>query len=324
METDKRIKTSVAMCTYNGSRFLKEQLDSIVSQTCPPDEIVICDDGSSDDTLDIAETCLRDWQGTVHIEQNQKNLGFVKNFEKAIGLCHGDIIFLSDQDDVWHRDKIKIMIQTFKKHPEGAMVFHDAELVDQNLKPLYPSFWENTLSFDYRLFLDHNYKRLFASNVVQGSASAFKKKVFEKAVPFFGDYHDEWLALVALTMGEIIPIPKALMQYRQAANEIGGMPVSSFQKAKEVFKNTKQRCLKDIKKYKRQIDLANEVIERFHIPQKSYPLDLVGYVRFLKKRIAFLQNRKLKQIFYLKEYRKYLYNYKDHYLKDIIEIVFKK
>jgi glycosyltransferase involved in cell wall biosynthesis len=324
METDKQIKTSVAMCTYNGSRFLEEQLDSIVGQTCPPDEIVICDDGSSDNTLSIAEQFLSNWQGTVHIEQNQKNLGFVKNFEKAIGLCHGDIIFLSDQDDVWYRDKINIMMQTFEEHPEAAMVFHDAELVDQNLKSLFPSFWENTLNFDYRLFLNHNYKRLFASNVVQGSACAFKKSVYEKAYPFFGDYHDEWLAFVALTMGEIIPIPKALMQYRQATNEIGGMPVSSFQKVKEVFKNTKQRCVKDIKKYERQIDLANEVIERFHIPREQYPLDLVGYVRFLKKRIAFLKNRKLMQIFYLKEYRKYLYNYKDHYLKDIIEIVFRK
>jgi glycosyltransferase involved in cell wall biosynthesis len=324
METDKQIKTSVAMCTYNGSRFLEEQLDSIVGQTCPPDEIVICDDGSSDDTLDIAETCLRDWQGTVHIEQNQKNLGFVKNFEKAIGLCHGDIIFLSDQDDVWHREKIEVMMHAFEEHPEAAMVFHDAALVDQHLKPLFPSFWENTLGFDYKPFLEHDYKRLYASNVVQGSACAFKKQVYEKAAPFYGDFHDEWLALVSLTIGEIVPIPKSLMKYRQASNALGGMPVSSTAKTKEVMKNTKERYLSDIKKYHRQLELMNTLMERYQIEEKSYPLDIKGYTHFLRKRIEFLEHRQLSQIFAFNQYRRYLFDYKKSYFKDIFEIVFRK
>lgn len=324
METDKQIKTSVAMCTYNGSRFLQEQLDSIVGQTCPPDEIVICDDGSSDDTMGIADKCLADWPGTVHIERNAQNLGFVKNFEKAIGLCHGDIIFLSDQDDVWHREKIEVMMHAFEEHPEAAMVFHDAALVDQDLKPLYPSFWKNTLEFDYRLFLNHDYKRLYASNVVQGSACAFKKQVYEKAAPFYGDFHDEWLALVSLTIGEIVPIPKSLMKYRQASNALGGMPVSSTAKTKEVMKNTKERYLSDIKKYHRQLELMNTLMERYQIEEKSYPLDIKGYTHFLRKRIEFLEHRQLSQIFAFNQYRRYLFDYKKSYFKDIFEIVFRK
>jgi glycosyltransferase involved in cell wall biosynthesis len=324
METDKKKNISVAMCTYNGSRFLKEQLDSIVGQTCPPDEIVICDDGSSDNTLSIAEQFLSGWQGTVHIERNQHNLGFAKNFEKAIGLCHGDIIFLSDQDDVWDLRKIEIVIETFEKHPEAAMVFHDAALVDQHLKPLFPSFWENTLGFDYKPFLEHDYKRLYASNVVQGSACAFKKEVYEKAAPFYGDFHDEWLALVALILGDIVPIPKALMKYRQASNAMGGMPVSSAAKAKSVMKNSKQRYLNDVKKYRRQLDLMNTLMKRCQIPQNPYPLDLVSYTEFLRKRIQFLEKREIKQIFYLKQYRQFLYDYKNSYLKDIFEILFRK
>ncbi|MGN0194669.1 MAG: glycosyltransferase family 2 protein [Pseudoramibacter sp.] len=328
MGTDKQIKTSVAMCTYNGSRFLEEQLNSIVGQSYPPDEIVICDDGSSDNTLSIAENCLRDWPGTVHLEQNQKNLGFVKNFEKAIGLCHGDIIFLSDQDDVWHRDKIKIMMQTFEKHPEAAMVFHDAELVNQDLKLLYPSFWNNTLEFDYLSFLHHNYERLYARNVVQGSACAFKKQVYEKAVPFYGDFHDEWLARVALTIGDLVPVPKILMQYRQAFNEVGGIPSSASEQTKEVMKNTKQRYLNDIKKYQNNLMVINTLIKRYHIEQNGYPLDLIGYSHFLEKRIEALKQRKISQIFALKQYRKYLCKYKKSYLKsylkDIYEILFRK
>ncbi len=326
METDNKVNTiSIAMCTYNGSKYLAEQLDSIFRQTRQPDEIVICDDCSKDDTVELAKTLLNNWGGKYSLVQNKKNLGFVKNFEKAIGLCHGDIIFLSDQDDVWDVRKIDIMIQTFEKHPEAAMIFHDSELVDQNLNLLYPSFWKNTLDFDYQLFFKHDYKKLYAGNIVQGSASAIKKCVYQKAVPFPLDaFHDEWLALVALTIGEIVPVPQTLMKYRQGNNELGGMPRFSHTIINDLVRKMGKKYNEDINKYQRQLNALSSFIDCYEITNKNYPIDLIDYYDFLKNRIVSITSKKIKQVFLFKQYKKYYYNYKQCYLKDVFEILFRK
>lgn len=100
------MKLSVALCTYNGESFLQQQLDSILQQELSVDEIVICDDGSTDRTISIIESYKQRYHyPTFILEQNKKNKGVRKNFEYAISLCSGDIIFLSDQDDVWQCEK---------------------------------------------------------------------------------------------------------------------------------------------------------------------------------------------------------------------------
>src|SRR5213080_381833 len=97
---------SVALCTYNGAAYLGEQLDSIVAQSRPPDELVVCDDGSTDETVEVLETFLAEAPFPVRLQRNEANLGFVKNFEQAISLCTGDFVALSDQDDVWMPGKL--------------------------------------------------------------------------------------------------------------------------------------------------------------------------------------------------------------------------
>lgn len=127
---------SIAMCTYNGASFLREQLDSFTAQTRLPDEVVVCDDGSTDDTLRI----LDDWQQnvpfTVKIIRNEINLGTTRNFEKAVSLCTRDIIFLSDQDDIWKPQKIQRMCNVFDTRPEVGLVYCDADCIDQKGRPL--------------------------------------------------------------------------------------------------------------------------------------------------------------------------------------------
>src|ERR671927_271278 len=102
-----RAKFSVAMCTYNGARFVREQLASIAAQTRPPDELVVCDDCSTDATLE----CIREFARTapfpVRVVENEKNAGSTKNFERAVELCEGDFIALADQDDVWLPEKLQ-------------------------------------------------------------------------------------------------------------------------------------------------------------------------------------------------------------------------
>src|SRR4029078_1399724 len=135
-----RVRISVAMCTYNGAEFLPAQLESIFGQTRRPYEIVICDDVSTDETISLIPD-------TVVLHRNEENLGTVKNFEKAIGLCTGDVIALSDQDDVWRPDKLALIEGAFQKTPNAGLVFSDAEIVDEDLDPLGRRMWDE-VGFD--------------------------------------------------------------------------------------------------------------------------------------------------------------------------------
>src|SRR5688572_30528777 len=123
------MKISVAMCTYNGADFLSDQLESIIAQSRPPDEIVVCDDGSTDETQTLLKQFAAASPVHVTLHFNEKNLGSVKNFEKAINLCTGDVIALSDQDDVWYADKLQLIENVFRAAPKAGLVFSDAEIV---------------------------------------------------------------------------------------------------------------------------------------------------------------------------------------------------
>src|SRR5437879_6214343 len=129
------MRLSIAMCTYNGARFLKEQLDSIASQTCSPDEVIVCDDHSSDGTVQVIERFASGAPFPVKLQVNETNLGSTKNFEKAIGLCQGEVIALADQDDVWSSIKLERLIAAFESDPNLGLVFSDAQLVDECLLP---------------------------------------------------------------------------------------------------------------------------------------------------------------------------------------------
>src|SRR5712671_3439525 len=125
------------MCTYNGSAYLSEQLQSLAGQTRPPDELVVSDDQSNDGrTREIIEAFARDSPFKVRLSTNNQTLGSKRNFAIAIGRCTGDIIFLCDQDDVWRSDKLARIEKTFKSNPATGLVFSDAEVVDEDLKTL--------------------------------------------------------------------------------------------------------------------------------------------------------------------------------------------
>lgn len=280
---------SVAMCTYNGAAFLKEQLQSIISQTVPPDEIVICDDCSKDNTIEVAKSVLSQWQGTVKIIENEHNLGYKMNFQKAISLCEGDLIFLSDQDDIWRPKKIEHMKMVFAKHPEAQLVFHDVELVDEQLRPIAPSFWQ-ILHFNAAEFLHGCYDRLLLGNVVQGSACAFRRGLFEKAYPFPKEaVHDEWLALVATLFGSLIPITEPLMKYRQGHNQIGGEE-RSFKRGVQLWKkNARSLTMKHIKQLNDRISVLSGLKQRYQQNvKKTFGKKIDDSIIFYERRLKFV------------------------------------
>jgi glycosyltransferase involved in cell wall biosynthesis len=121
---------SVALCTYNGERFLARQLASIQQQTRTPDELVVCDDCSTDSTIEILKDFAASAGFPVRIIRNEQNLGFVANFEQAIRLCQGDLIALCDQDDIWYPTRLERSQQEFAAHPEAGLVFSDADVMD--------------------------------------------------------------------------------------------------------------------------------------------------------------------------------------------------
>lgn len=170
-------RLSVAMCTYNGAQYLQEQLDSIAGQSRLPDELVVCDDGSTDVTLEILEDFQKGASFPVKIYRNETNLGPIKNFEKAIMLCSGDIIALSDQDDVWMPQKLEKFKKALKDHPNAGYVFSNALLVDEMLRPLGSTIWE-IVSFTARqrrrFGQGHQLEVLLNYNVVTGATMAFR------------------------------------------------------------------------------------------------------------------------------------------------------
>ncbi len=136
-------RLSIAMCTYNGAKYIQEQLDSIAAQSRLPDELVVCDDRSSDNTIEIVKSFGSKVPFPVRLYLNEENLGIIKNFEKAISLCTGNIIALSDQDDVWKPNKIEKILTAFAENLGAGYVFSNAELVNESLMPLGSSLWES-------------------------------------------------------------------------------------------------------------------------------------------------------------------------------------
>ena len=132
---------SIAMATYNGARYVRDQIESLLAQDYPIHEIVVCDDGSQDGTLDI----LREYESpSFRVFLNESNLGFIKNFEKACGLCEGDYIALCDQDDVWTTNKISTLVE-FMQSRGLSGAFSDAFLVDAEGETLNLSLWDLSL-----------------------------------------------------------------------------------------------------------------------------------------------------------------------------------
>ena len=124
------------MATYNGEKYILEQLESFVNQTRRPDELIISDDCSKDKTIDILNEFKENAPFDVKIFKNKVNLGYTQNFNKALQLCSGDLVFLSDQDDVWFENKIEFMEKLSNKFPDKMVFMCNAELTDEKLKPM--------------------------------------------------------------------------------------------------------------------------------------------------------------------------------------------
>jgi hypothetical protein len=228
------------MCTYNGSRYLSEQLESISTQTRLPDELVICDDASADDTVPLIEKFAASVPFAVRLEVNDVNLGSTKNFEKAIQGCKGDLIALADQDDVWLPRKLGVLEAEFQRSSTAGLVFSDAEVVDDDLRPLGERLW-TSIGFDeiarQKIKTDRRMEVLLPGWTVTGATMAFRSQFRELVVPIPDDLpliHDGWIAAVVGAVADIAFIVDPLVMYRQHADQqIGAPKARTFMRTKK-------------------------------------------------------------------------------------------
>jgi glycosyltransferase involved in cell wall biosynthesis len=230
----KRLAISIAMCTYNGALYLPEQLKSFSDQQRLPDELIICDDGSSDGTLDLLQKFARTAAFPVRIHENTQNLGYSRNFMQAVEFCTGDVIALSDQDDLWYACKLARVEELFLDHAEIGGVFSNGDLIDTSSARLPGDLW-GSFSFDSgsqrRVAHDDAVNVLLRRNVVTGMAFVFRSS-WRQALQHMPSHwpHDFWLALIIASESRLLPCPEHLVAYRVHTNQQVGVPINGAEK----------------------------------------------------------------------------------------------
>ncbi|MBR2658324.1 glycosyltransferase family 2 protein [Candidatus Saccharibacteria bacterium] len=206
------------MATYNGEKYIKEQITSILSQLGKDDELVVSDDGSTDKTLEYVED-FNDKR--IKIFDGPKK-GVKQNFANAIAKCKGDVIFLSDQDDVWLDNKVAIVMETFRKE-KCQCVVHDAEVFESDTgKIIFKSF------FEWRKSGPGIVKNIWKNTYI-GCCMAFTKDMKKYILPVPDDInmHDQWIGLICEKKGESVFLPETLLKYRRHSSNQTKMGHSS-------------------------------------------------------------------------------------------------
>lgn len=221
-------RVSVALCTYNGARFLDAQLRSIAAQTLPPCEVIACDDGSTDGTVELISEFARTSSVPITIRRNEQRLGAARNFDQAMRLCSGDVIAFADQDDIWHRTKLERLANALDANPDAAYAFCDARLIDESgtdvggksllarrftLPSIHDAFAEGD---ELRLMLKRDF--------IYGTTLALRSSARDLLPPVPEIWsHDTWIVNVLACLDRRgIPVLEPLVRYRQHGSQASG------------------------------------------------------------------------------------------------------
>ena len=221
---------SIAICTYNGVLHLEEQINSLLNQTYKNIEIIAVDDQSTDHTLKMLKAFAA-LDSRIKCFSNDSNLGYVKNFEKAVSLCSGAFIALCDQDDIWLEDKIRLQV---KNIGAAALIYHDSAFMSEEGQPL-----ESNISSILRMYEGNSSLPFLFYNCISGHSMMMKAGLREKFMPLNKNYFHDWsIAFAAAENGGIKYIDQALVKYRQHENsntDILKIRKEKIQKNREKF-----------------------------------------------------------------------------------------
>ena len=309
---DSKPFVSIVMATYNGEKYIKKQLDSILNQTYSNFELIICDDCSTDNTRHILEYYSKK-DDRVRLIFNNKNLGVTKNFEQGIKLTKGDYIAIADQDDIWREDKLEILLKEIKNN---ILIYHDNFLIDEKDNIIYNSYFKflRRKNFNIKSVVIGN---IIGDNFISGHSMLFISELKKYLFPFpekrYINYYDYWIVLVAIKLGMIKKLDKSLVYWRQHSNNDSGNKIIKNDHIK--FKNIQ------LLKYKWRLNR----IRTFIFLKKFYK----GH--FLEKYVDNLltyecnENKIESVVFLLKEYKN-LFPTRDYIkmFKKLIKIPFTK
>ncbi len=292
---------AIIMTTYNGERYVGEQIDSILASSYQEFELFIYDDGSKDSTLSILREYETKNPGKVHVIQNEKNLGVTLNFLQAICKTTMDYVMFCDQDDVWMPNKIALTLRRIR-HMEAQLgektplaVFTDAVVVDRELKVLFESFFHSNHLNPRRTDLPH----ILMENKLIGCTvminKALRNILQSRSLPTKARFHDWWVALIATSMGKIGFVDEGTLLYRQHGNNVvGGADfyayfkdrIKSLKQQREALKSLYRQADEFLNLYEDLLDEdCKDIMKRFA---------KMNQYNFLTKRKVLLQGGYLK------------------------------
>ncbi|ROR27534.1 glycosyl transferase family 2 [Mobilisporobacter senegalensis] len=263
----------IVMATYNGEKYVREQIDSILENTYTDWKLWLCDDGSKDGTISILKEYEEKYPEKIIVYQNPKNLGVVLNFLEGAKRCDTDYVMFCDQDDIWMKDKIQRTLEFLKKAEEKegkgypVTVFSDVIVVDANLREIYPSFYRVSRLDTKKLDLNHLLieNKLIGCTIMMNSAI----KNLLTNLPKSARVHDWWIALVTSGFGKIEYLPKATLLYRQHGNNVIGNQsflnyvqnrIKNLQKQKQILLDTQRQAYEFFQIYKEQLSQENKKV----------------------------------------------------------------
>lgn len=286
-------KIDVLMATYNGEKYLKEQIDSILNQTYKNIQLIISDDCSTDRTREI----LKEYEQNdkIKIFYQEKNLGYIKNFEFLLKKVENDLYMLSDQDDVWKREKIEKSVQKLRNE-NLDLVFGDLEVVDENLNTLYKSF-DKYMKIDRKINrCIGTYKLQYLYNCITGCTILSKKELLDKVLPLPANskymLHDFWIGLIISLNGKVGYIKETYIKYRQHGNnQIGTEKVShkfkELEKVRNLFIDVKlgifTTYVQNEDRFPEQLKRQNiEALEYYKVLKNTKKINFKGWKIFYK------------------------------------------
>lgn len=240
----------ILLATYNGSKFLRQQIDSIKHQSHSDWRLLIRDDGSHDKTLQLVNTLTEDIPQSVSILNSDQRLGVVANFSKLLEASSANYIMFSDQDDVWHKEKVAMSLEAIKKlealhgNQVPLLVHTDLEVVDVELQTLSTSFWRYAKLFPEKTRV---LNRLLVQNAVTGCAMICNRALVKAAYPIPPEaiMHDWWMALVASAFGYVEALPIKTIKYRQhASNALGANKFGTLRHLKKAWERRSEMSRK--------------------------------------------------------------------------------
>lgn len=286
-------KVDILMATYNGEKYIKEQIQSILNQTYKEFRLLISDDCSNDGTREILNEFAKKDNRIILFFQDE-NLGVVKNFEFLLEKVENEYFMFSDQDDFWYDEKIEQSLKKMKES-DADLVYTDLEVVDSNLKLINKSFWD-LKSLRYKIEKYNNFEAIYLNNFVTGCTILCKKSWISKVLPIPKNskyiLHDYWFSIIVSSNGKIEYIDKPLIKYRQHYNNsVGTKTVSEtldkLEDIRNLFLEVKLDHFKvfveNSNKFNKEINkLSEKSLEYFKILEKTRYINLSKIGMFFK------------------------------------------